>query len=344
MSLRADFAVADRLEVQLEVAPGERVAVVGPNGAGKSTLLACLAGLVRPSTGSATLDGVPLFDTATGRWVPPHARRIALLTQEPMLFPHLTVQDNVAFAPRSAGVRRREARRAAVARLASVGLEGVGRRRPSTLSGGQAQRVGLARALAADPTLLLLDEPLAALDVDVAAEVRQTLRTVLTGRATLLVSHNVLDALLLADRVVVLDAGRIVEQGPTADVLSRPTSLFAASLAGINLVIGQIDGSTVRGDLTVEGVAAGSYGGGTEGVAVFRPNAVAVYLDRPDGSPRNAFPLTITDLLPQGPVIRVRAGSLAADVTPAAVAALGLAPGVRAWFVVKATEVSVYPR
>lgn len=344
MTLQADVTVADRLQVSLRVGDGERVAVIGPNGAGKSTLLNCLAGLVHPSAGSASLDGAPLFDTVRKVWTPVHRRRTALLTQEPTLFPHLSVEDNVAFGPRSAGVSRRAATQHARELLISVGLEGFGGRRPATLSGGQAQRVGLARALAAEPRLLLLDEPLAALDVDVAAGVRQTLGTVLSQRSTLLVTHNILDALLLADRVIVLDAGRIVEEGATAQVLSRPTSPFAASLAGINLVLGRVEGSTVRGDLVVEGVSDDAYSPGTPGVAVFRPNAVAVYLDRPQGSPRNSYPLTITDLVPHGPVIRVQAGPLSADVTPAAVAGLGLAPGVSAWFVVKATEVSIYHR
>ncbi|WP_024476171.1 sulfate/molybdate ABC transporter ATP-binding protein, partial [Arthrobacter sp. CAL618] len=250
MSLTADVQVAARnLAVQLTVEQGETVAVLGPNGAGKSTLLAVLAGLLRPDGGSATLDDTTLF--ADGVWLAPYARGVSLLAQEPLLFPHLSVLDNVAFGPRSQGTGRAASRTDALRWLAEVEAEGFADRRPSELSGGQAQRVAVARALATHPRLLLLDEPMAALDIAVTPAMRRTLKRVLTGRSAIIVTHNVLDALMLADRTIIIQAGRIVEAGPTRDVLERPRSAFGASLAGLNLVTGT---STTSGLVTGDGV------------------------------------------------------------------------------------------
>ncbi|MEV4999587.1 sulfate/molybdate ABC transporter ATP-binding protein [Nocardioides sp. LML1-1-1.1] len=346
MSLVVDLRVAARdVEVAFELADGETVALLGPNGAGKSTTLDVLGGLLRPDAGRVVLDGDVL--TGDGRWLAPHRRRTALLAQDPLLFPHLSVLENVAFGPRSRGAGRSAARAAAEQWLAEVGATELAGRRPAQLSGGQAQRVAVARALAADPRLLLLDEPMAALDIAVAPALRQLLRTVLAERTAVVVTHHVLDALLLADRVVVLDGGRVVEDGPAADVLSRPRSAFAARFAGLNLVGGTAtpdgvrrpDGSILHGTLGDPAPADGA-----DAVAVFRPSAVAVHREPPGGSPRNVLPARIEELEPLGDVVRVRAGDLAADVTMAAAAELGLAPGQAVSFVVKATEVSVYAR
>ncbi|HEU5035476.1 MAG TPA: ATP-binding cassette domain-containing protein [Nocardioides sp.] len=339
MSLRLEAVVADRgLDASLEVADGETLAVLGPNGAGKSTLLAVAAGLLRPDAGRVTLDGREL--TAPGTFVPTHDRRIALLAQDPLLFPHLTVLENVAFGPRSRGTRRGEAYAAARSWLEEVGAADLADRRPSEVSGGQGQRVALARALAAEPQLLLLDEPMAALDVAVLPGLRQTLRRVLADRTVVVVTHDVLDALLLADRVVVLDDGRVVEAGPTADVLERPRSAFAARVAGLNLVSGPWQDGVVGG---VRGISAGPPPAeGAPAVAVFRPSAVSVFRAAPGGSPRNSLPVTVTDLEPRGDQVRVRADHLAADITVQSAAELDLAPGARVVFAVKANEVAVY--
>lgn len=346
MSLEVDVKVAHRdVEVAFEVAAGETVAILGPNGAGKSTTLDVLGGLLRPDSGRVVLDGDVL--TGDGRWVAPHARRTALLAQDPLLFPHLSVLENVAFGPRSRGAGRAAARARATTWLAEVDAAELADRRPAQLSGGQAQRVAIARALAADPRLLLLDEPMSALDIAVAPALRQLLRTVLADRTAVIVTHHVLDALLLADRVVVLDGGRVVEDGPAGVVLSRPRSAFAARFAGLNLVSGvatpdgvrRPDGSVLHGTPADPAPAAGS-----EAVAVFRPSAVAVHREPPGGSPRNVLAVRVDELEPLGDVVRVRAGDLAADVTVAAVADLGLAPGQEVSFVVKATEVDVHPR
>jgi molybdate transport system ATP-binding protein len=349
VTLSIDARLAARgLDVAIEVAAGETLALLGPNGAGKSTTLGIAAGTLRPDDGVVSLAGRTLARVDGGRtraWVAPHDRHVALLAQEPLLFPHLSVADNVAFGPRAQGVGRREAGARAREWLDRVGVAALAERRPASLSGGQAQRVAVARALAARPALLLLDEPMAALDVDVAPALRQTLRQVLDGQTAVITTHDVLDALLLADRVAVVDGGRVVEQGPTAQVLARPRSAFAASLAGLNLLAGVWTGDGVRTDAgdVVHGHHAPDVAEGAPAVAAFRPAAVAVFLAPVPGSPRNLLRGTVRTVEPHGDLLRVRADAVAADVTPQAVAELGLAPGVEVWFSVKAAEVDVYP-
>jgi molybdate transport system ATP-binding protein len=251
----------------------------------------------------------------------------------------------VAFGPRSTGASRTAARVSAVGWLGEVDAGDLAGRRTTELSGGQAQRVAIARALAARPELLLLDEPMAALDVAVAPALRQMLKRVLAGQSAIVVTHDVLDALLLADRTVVLDGGRVVEEGPSRHVLTQPRSSFAARIAGLNMVTGRWRDDAVHVDtgLRVEGLTVGGApAGGAQAAAVFRPNAVSVFRERPGGSPRNALPVRITDLEPRGDLIRVHGPDLMADVTPHAVAEMGLAPGDPVLFIVKATDVSVY--
>ena len=334
----------------LSLAPGETVAVLGPNGAGKSTLLNVIAGLLRPDSGRAEIDGKVLFDLdgGAGTWTAPHHRGTALLAQEPLLFPHLSALENVAFGPRSAGIARKTARESARTWLAAVDAGELEGRRPAELSGGQAQRVAVARALAANPEVLLLDEPMAALDIHAAPLLRRLLKKVLAGRRAIIITHDVLDALMLADRVIVLEDGRITEEGPTRQVLERPRSRFAAGLAGLNLIPGTLtatgvrteEGREVAGHLDEDVVAAGP---GQPGVAVFPPSAVSVFLTDAHGSPRNSFRVTVTDLEQHGDQIRVRANGMSADITPAASADLGLAPGMTVYFVIKAAAVAVYP-
>ncbi|WP_115788417.1 sulfate/molybdate ABC transporter ATP-binding protein [Arthrobacter silvisoli] len=351
MTFRMTARVHGRLEARFTVAPGETVAVLGPNGAGKSTLLAVAAGLLKPDAGSVRLGDKVLFERDGGKhgWVPPHLRGVALLAQEPLLFPHLSVLDNVAFAPRSAGQRRATSRETARRWLAEVDALDLAGRRPGQLSGGQAQRVAVARALAAEPELLLLDEPMAALDIHAAPQLRRMLKRVLAGRSAVIVTHDVLDALLLADRIVVLEKGRIVEEGPVREVLGRPRSAFAAGLAGLNLLAGTVtaggllvSGPGDAGGQAVSGTSDGEALAGEPGVAAFPPSAVSVFPELPHGSPRNCLPVVITDLEPHAGGIRVRAGELAADITPAASAELGLEPGMAVYFVVKSAEVQVY--
>ncbi|MCU1548342.1 MAG: molybdenum transporter ATP-binding protein [Arthrobacter sp.] len=352
MTLTVEATVAARrFEVSLSLGTDETIAVLGPNGAGKSTLLSVIAGLLRPDAGRAEVDGRVLFDLppgagrGAGTWTPPYRRGTALLAQEPLLFPHLSALDNVAFGPRAAGVPKAAARAAAKHWLAEVDAGDLGFRRPGELSGGQAQRVAVARALAANPDVLLLDEPLAALDIKAAPLLRRLLKRVLVGRRAIIVTHDVLDACLLADRVLVMEDGLVTEEGPTREVLRRPRSSFAAGLAGLNLVSGAVTAGGIR---SAEGLEfAGQHDfplvPGQAGVAAFPPSAVSVYLNEAHGSPRNSFRVAITDLEPHGDQVRVRAGELSADVTPAASADLGLVPGLGVYFVVKAAAVAIYP-
>jgi molybdate transport system ATP-binding protein len=336
------------VDLALEVAAGETLAVLGPNGSGKSTALAVAAGLLVPDVGRVVLDGRVLTDVGPGGpglRVAPHARRTALLGQEPLLFPHLDALENVAFGPRSTGTPRATARRDAQRWLDEVGVGELADRRPAQLSGGEAQRVAVARALAAEPALLLLDEPMAALDVAVLPALRQTLRRVLADRTAIVVTHDPLDALLLADRVVVLSGGRVVEEGASSEVLSRPRSPFAARLAGLNLVSGTWrDGCVQTSEgLRVHGLIVGETPApGESAIATFRPAAVAVYRVPVVGSPRNAFDVTITEIEPLADLIRVHAGPLHADVTVQAAAELSLEAGLVVTFSVKATEVAIY--
>jgi molybdate transport system ATP-binding protein len=345
----AAFVAERDVDVELTVAPQETVALLGPNGAGKSTILDVAAGLLRPDRGRVALDGrllTAVGDSGAATWVPSYDRHIAMLAQDPLLFPHLSVLENVEFAPRSQGAGRADARTTAQRWLEEVGVLDLAERRPAQVSGGQAQRVAVARALAADPRLLLLDEPMAALDVAVTPALRQTLRRVLQDRSAVVVTHDPLDALLLADRVVILEAGRIVEEGPAAEVLARPRSAFAARIAGLNMLVGTWRGGAVHtaSGVDVHGLGSGPPPGEGEAVvAVFSPSAVSVFRDTPGGSPRNALDCTLTDIEPHGDRIRVRAGDLSADVTPQAVAELDLVPGARVVLSVKANEVAVYP-
>lgn len=351
MTFTFSAAVRERnFDVSFTVGSGETVAVMGPNGAGKSTLLDLIAGLLHPDSGRSVLGGRVLFEARDGgrTWVAPHRRGTALLAQDPLLFPHLSALDNVAFGPRSSGATRTSARNKAQEWLDAVEAGDLAQRRPGELSGGQAQRVAVARALAASPELLLLDEPLAALDIHAAPLLRRLLKHVLAGRSAIIITHDVLDALMLADRVIVLENGKITEEGPTRQVLQRPRSRFAAGLAGLNLLSGTVteDGITTADGVHFSGQHDDGLEPGQDGVAAFPPSAVSVFLTEAHGSPRNSMAVTVTDLEPHGDQIRVRAGAsgeLAADITPAAVADLGLAPGMRVYFVTKAAAVAVYP-
>lgn len=348
MTFHLDATVAARsFDVSLSLEPDETIAILGPNGAGKSTLLAIIAGLLRPDTGKARIGDKIFFDLNPDKyiWSAPHTRGTALLAQEPLLFPHLSALENVAFGPRSAGVTKTAARATARHWLTEVDAETLASRRPEQLSGGQAQRVAVARALAANPDLLLLDEPMAALDIHAAPLLRRLLKRVLAGRRAIIITHDVLDALMLADRVIVLEDGRITEQGPTRQVLQRPRSKFAAGLAGLNLMTGNATahGITTAQGQNIAGHHQDSIAPGQAAVAVFPPSAVSVFLTEEHGSPRNSLPVNITDLEPHGDQIRLRSGELSADITPAASADLGLTPGMTVYFVIKATAVSIYP-
>lgn len=358
LQLRA--VVADRrLDVEFSVSAGEVLAVLGPNGAGKSTALHVIAGLLRPDAGLVRLGDRVLTDTEAGVNVATHDRRVGLLLQDPLLFPHLSVAKNVAFGPQCRrgmfGSGRARTRASALRWLREVNAEQFADRKPRQLSGGQALRVAIARALAAEPDVLLLDEPLTGLDVAAAAGIRSVLRSVVarSGCAVVLTTHDLLDVFTLADRVLVLESGTIAEIGPVADVLTAPRSRFGARIAGVNLVNGTIgpDGSLrTQSGAHWYGTPVQDLPTGHEAIAVFPPTAVAVYPEPPHGSPRNIVGLTVAEVDTRGPTVLVRghdqpggAPGLAACITVDAATELRVAPGSRVWFSVKAQEVALHP-
>ncbi len=348
MTLDAHLRIARgsfRLDVSVAVAPGEVVALLGPNGAGKTTALRALAGLTPLTAGAIRLDG-ETWDAPPEIFVPAERRRIGVVFQDYLLFAHLSALENVAFGLRARGHGRAAARERAAHWLERVGLAPQVGAKPRALSGGQAQRVALARALATDPALLLLDEPLAALDASTRLRVRSDLAHHLADYPghTVLVTHDPLDAMVLADRLVIVEHGAVVQQGPPAEVAREPRSDYVANLVGLNLYQGTAQGTAV--DLADEGsftVAEPSRG---PVHIAFAPSAVGLYPQPPAGSPRNAWPVTVAAIEQHAHTIRVRldgAPAVLADVTPATVAELRLRPGVRLWAAVKATEIRAYP-
>jgi molybdate transport system ATP-binding protein len=349
VSLRARVSVqldGFDLEADLEVAAGEVVALVGPNGAGKTTLLRVLAGLRTPSAGRVELAGHVLDDPAGAVHLPAAQRAVGVVFQDHLLFPHLTVLDNVAFGPRCRGVRAGPARDAATAWLGRLGLGELAGRRPAQLSGGQAQRVALARALATEPALLLLDEPLAALDVETRQAVRTELRRHLGSfpGPVVLVTHDPLEAITLADRLVVLEQGRVVQVGTPAEVTSRPRSAWVAELVGLNLLRGDATGTTVQLPGGVSLTTADPAEGPVH--VVVHPRAVSLHRELPAGSPRNVLPLEVDSLDARGDHVRVTLVGvvrLVAELTPGAVADLDLGRGGPVHAAIKAVEVATYP-
>ncbi|GHH26996.1 ABC transporter ATP-binding protein [Streptomyces rubradiris] len=330
-----------RLDITLTAAPGEVVALLGPNGAGKTTALRALAGLAPLTDGHLHLDGTPLEHT------PPESRPVGVVFQDYLLFPHLSALDNVAFGPRCQGVGKAEARTQAAAWLDRMGLADHAATKPRRLSGGQAQRVALARALATRPRLLLLDEPLAALDARTRLEVRAGLRRHLAEfeAVSVLVTHDPLDAMVLADRLVVVEHGRVVQQGAPADIARHPRTDYIARLVGLNLYRGQAAGHTVRLDAgpavtTTEELSGPAF-------VAFPPSAVTLFRDRPSGvSARNLWRCEVSGLETHGDRIRADLTGelpLAADLTTVAAAELDLRPGTPVWATVKATQTHAYP-
>ena len=349
MSLEATIGVrlgALTLDVGLDAQPGETVVLIGPNGAGKTTLLRVLAGLLPLDSGRIAVDGHVLDDPVRGAWTPADRRPIGFVFQDQALFPHLSALENVAFGLRTRGVRRQDARRRARAWLERVDMAEHAAARPRALSGGQAQRVALARALVPEPRVLLLDEPLSALDASTRVDTRRELRRHLEAHdgVRVVVTHDPVDAMTLGDRVIVLETGRVVQAGPLAELRERPRSRYVADLVGVNLYRGAADGERIRLRGEGELVAAGHTRG--EVFAVVHPRAVALHRHEPEGTPRNVLPGTVEHLDVEGDRVRVivaGAVPVTAEVTPAAVAELELTAGAAVWASIKATEVSVYP-
>ena len=372
--LQVAFELPERdVVIDLEVEAGRTTALIGPNGSGKSTVCSVVAGLLDAENGQVVLGGRVL--DGPGGFVRAGRRRVALLSQEPGVFAHMSVLGNVVFALRCQGVSRAEATRRARAELAAVGADHLASRPGGALSGGQAARVALARALATGPRLLVLDEPMAALDVTARQEMRRLVarRCAEEGLTLLLVTHDVLDLTALAEDVVVLDRGRVVEQGPTARVLSAPRSDFVAHLTGTAVLTGVIDGDAEAPGLRLpsgqvihgrpQGDAAGGQVGepavrdsydevlhpGAPGIALVPPDAVALYRQAPHGSPRNVLTGRVTGLERSGALVSVRleleeGQRLSAAVTAGAVAELGITEGREVCCVIKAVQVRILAR
>jgi len=335
------------LDVELAVASSGVVVLLGPNAAGKTTLLRALAGLVPLERGRVALDGVVLEDTAAGVRVPTEQRPIGVVFQDYLLFPHMTVLENVAFGVRSRGAGRAAARTRAHELLEHVGLAACASAKPRALSGGQAQRAALARALATDPRLLLLDEPLSAMDAGARAELRRGLSRHLSAfRGTcLVITHDPIEAMTLGDKLVVLEAGRVVQAGTPEELSSHPRSRYVADLLGLNLYRGRMEQGTV---VLADGhrlVAADPLPPGGEVFAVVPPRAVALHRSLPDGSPRNVWQGVVEDLDVVGNHVRAHVTGglpIIAEVTPGAVASMRLDDGGPVFVAVKAMEIEVY--
>jgi molybdate transport system ATP-binding protein len=335
------------LQTEFAVSPGTILAVVGPNGAGKSTLLGALAGTLPLAGGRITLAGRTLADVEAGVHLPPEERRVGIVFQDQLLFPHLKAMDNVAFGLQASGLTRPAAREIATGWLERLGIGDLADRRPSALSGGQAARVALARTLAPAPQLVLLDEPLAALDAPGRASLRTTLREHLSGfqAPSLLVTHDPVEALVIADEVIVLEAGRVSQRGSPAQVAREPRSEYAARLVGMNLFRGTAENGAVALD---EGGALRVADRSTTGrvFVSFRPSSVMLSATELDASPRNTWCATISGIESVGDRMRLALTGppdILADITAEATAELGIHPGERVWAAVKATDIEVYP-
>jgi molybdate transport system ATP-binding protein len=348
MTLDAALAVeqgAFSLALELVVGPGEVTAILGPNGSGKTTTLRALAGTLGRPAGRIHLDGRAL-EEADGAFVPAEARNIGFVHQDLLLFPHLSAIDNVAFGLRARGAARKAARAEAVGWLDRVGLADVAAARPAALSGGQAQRVALARTLATRPGLLLLDEPLSALDPSTRTAMRRDLRSHLGDFAgpTVLVTHDPLDALTLATDIVVLEDGRPTQVGPLRDVVARPRTPYVADLLGTNLLRGTGVGTAI--DVAGGGVVEVAEPVSGDVFATFPPRAVTLHAVEPRSTARNLWAVEVAEIELSGDRARVHLDgpiSLVAEATPRALSELGLHPGAAIWASVKATEVDVYP-
>jgi molybdate transport system ATP-binding protein len=334
-----------RLALSLRVAPGEVVAVVGPNGSGKTTLLRTMCGVQPLTSGRIELDRRVLDDPVAGVLVPPEERSCGFVPQDHLLFPHLSALDNVAFGVRCQGAGRREARRRARDCLAELGLDDRAELRPDRLSGGQAQRVALARALAVHPRLLLLDEPMSALDVTARGSVRRDLRqrlSAFTG-CCLFTTHDLLDAAALADRLVVLEGGSSTQEGTVEELVKRPRTPYAAALVGKNLLRGRAEGRTLVLDVGVE-LPLTRPARGECLVAVSPGDVDVVTDDRPTDRP--TWPARVEELSLLGDRARMRLGGpvpLLAELTTADVAALSLGDGDTVWVSIKAAPIEPYP-
>ena len=342
------------LEAALAVPKGTVTVLVGGSGAGKSTLLRAVAGLIQPQEGRIALDGQVWFDASSGIRLAPHRRPIGYVSQDYALFPHLSVRDNVGFGPRAMGFPRAEVRERSQRSIGRLGLAPLADRRPGELSGGQQQRVALARALALDPAVLLLDEPLSALDLATRRAIRGELRRILETLpcATLFVTHHPADALAFGDRIAVLEQGRLTQQGTRDDFLRHPRSGYVAEFLGVNLLAGEIRERTGGlASVAVEDAMLTIVDPGRDGAVqlVLHPREIVLSLDRPSGSARNVLRGSVEEMFPEPPggeqmrVLLATRPALAAQVTRRSAELLNLRPGLAVFASFKAGGIVVLP-
>ena len=340
------------LEAELAVADRSVMVLVGESGSGKTTLLRVLAGLTHPDRGRIVVDGTTWFDGPPARSLPAAQRPVGYVAQDYALFPHLTAAQNVAFGLRAAGVAAREIPARVGAALERLRIGELARRRPHELSGGQQQRVAIARALVLEPRVLLLDEPLSALDAQTRRAIRSELRRLLAELpcTTLYVTHSPAEALAFGDRITVLESGRVSQQGSREDLMRRPRSSYVAEFLGVNLFRGSLAAGAaggVRITLPQGELVIGDIGAEGETVAVVHPRGITLTPEPPQGSARNVFAGTIEEIVPEPPsgeLVRVSLAStppLIAEVTRQAVEALQLRPGMRVYASFKAAGIIV---
>lgn len=335
------------IDVDLSVPPGVTAALLGPNGAGKTTTVSAIAGLLALDEGSVRLGSEVLDDPGQGIFVPPHRRPIGVVFQEYLLFPHLTVLDNITFGLRSQGTGRPRSAASAREWMSRLGLDGMEDKLPGELSGGQAQRVALARALVTEPAMLLLDEPLSALDVTTRFELRRVLADHLRGfeGPRLLITHDPTEAFLLADEIYVIEGGVITQTGTADEIRLRPRTKYAADLAGSNLIPGTADDGRVDADTLILNIADHDVSGPV--LLTIHPTAISVHLEKPEGSQRNIWRTTVEVVENLGDRARLQTGGplrLTVEVTREASSGLSLRPGAEVWVAVKATEIGVERR
>jgi molybdate transport system ATP-binding protein len=341
------------LDVELSARAGETICLLGPNGSGKSTLVEALAGLLEIESGEIVLDQQTIESPRAGVRLPPQLRPFGVMFQGLWLFPHLSVLDNVAFGPRARGMSRSESRSRAEPLLARLDLERLADRKPPALSGGEAQRVALARALAVEPRALLLDEPLSALDLEARPRTRSLLQQMLQAfdGIRLVITHDPLEALLLADRLVILEEGRILQSGPADEVRRRPRTPYVASLTGVSLLRGELRRKHGTPCLFAEDLELplpeATMVEGDAVLATVAPNAVELSTEPPQHHQRGllAGEIESIELAASHTLVRLATHPrLCAEVSSEAVSRQGLRPGLRVWASVDGRAVDIYPR
>jgi molybdate transport system ATP-binding protein len=344
--LFADFDVRHSsgflVSARLVVERGRTVALLGPNGAGKSTIVDVIAGLLPIASGSVAFDGAVWDDPASGVFVPPDERRVGVVFQDGLLFGHMTVRENVDFGPRSLRWSASSREQSVAQWLHRLDLDDLADRRPAELSGGERQRVAMARALVTEPDVLILDEPLTAVDAEARPHLRRLLGEYLDAfaGAAIVITHDAPEAFMLADQVVILESGVITHEGSPTDIRLRPATAYAAEIAGVNIVHGVASQGVLRAGRQRLQLSDSAVSGPV--VAIINPTSIQLHRNRPEGSARNVWETTVVGIEPFGDTVRVATSDpfgLTVEVTNAGASDTGIAVGGSVWVSIKATEI-----